>query len=334
MILFEHIIFLPLLILIVPLIYISHYWKRRGGRILISYKIYHDKPYFRGSLFWNCLSFCAYTLLWISLAFMILALANPGVIQKHQIMLKDSSAIMILLDVSPSMAAKDSGQHDSRFEIAKGAIQRFLSHHEGNSIGLITFGREAAVRIPLTRDYHFFQQRLDHVWLLEHGDGTNIGMALGLAALQLQRSGAGHKSIILITDGANNIGEFNPEDAIILLQSLGIQAYTVGVGTQERLRISVWDKKREELLTGFVDDAYDEELMRAIALETGGYFFKSESAGAFDAMFSAIEQQHTQDGLSRTSVTTTSSRDLLLQIALILLLSWVFMRYVILREVF
>lgn len=334
MILFEQPSFLVLLIFIVPLIYVSHFWKGRGGRILISYKIHKNNHTLKVSYFFIILSGLSHLLWWGSFVLLILSLANPGFVERHKILLKENSAIMILLDVSPSMAAQDSGQIKSRFEIAKDAILRFLPQRDGNPIGLITFGLEAAVRIPLTKDYNFFTKRLEDTWLLEHGDGTNIGMALAVAALQLQRSGVEHKTIILMTDGANNIGEFNPDDAINLLQSLNIKTFTVGIGSRERIHISVWDKKQERFLNGIVDDAYDEELMRAIAVHTGGYFFKSESAAAFDAMFTVVEQQQTQDGLSRISVTTTSIKYIILLSAFCVLLVWFILRYIILREVF
>jgi Ca-activated chloride channel homolog len=334
MILLEKPIFLLVLLLLMPCIYLCHFSKFRGGRILVSFKIYHEHHHFKNNRLWQFISGLSHLLFWLALSLLCLALANPGFVERHHILLKENSAIMIVMDVSPSMAAQDSSQNAPRFAIAKDAILRFVTQRNGNPVGLITFGLEAAVRIPLTSDYDFFKERMSDVALLEHGDGTNIGMALALAALQLQRSGAENKIIVLITDGANNVGEFNPADAISLLQSLEIQAFTVGVGSGERLRISVWDERTDETLSGFIDDAYDEDLMRAIALGTNGHFFKSESASAFDSMFMTLEQQQSQDGLSRMSVSTTSTQYQIASLALMLLLAWVFIRYLLLREVF
>ncbi|WDI37954.1 VWA domain-containing protein [Entomospira culicis] len=332
--LFDKPSYLLLLLLLIPLGYLYYLWPSRGGRVVISYKIYKDKQAIARQYGIFFLAGVSQIFLFATFILLIIALANPTFIERHRILLHESSAIMIVMDVSPSMAAQDSGQNDSRFDIAREAILRFIAQRENTPIGLITFGLEAAVRIPLTKDYPFFAQRLDDVWLMEHGDGTNIGMALSLAALQLQRSKAEHKTIILITDGANNVEDINTDDAIALLQSLNIQAFTVGVGSQERLPISVWDKKNEQLLQGVVSDAYDEELMRAIAVQTGGYFFKSESASAFDSMFTVVEQQREQEGIHRISVTAYSTQFDLIFIAFMALWGFIIIRYLLLREVF
>jgi Ca-activated chloride channel family protein len=326
-------LWLLLLILIPFIVYLTHFRVRRGGRVLLSFKLWQQKGYTIGSPFWRILSGISYILFWITVFLLILMLANPGVAQRENIYLNQGTAVMIVLDVSPSMAARDFN-NDARFTIARRAINRFINSRDNNPVGLVTFGKEAAIRIPLSTNYPFFIDTLERVQLLELGDGTNIGMGLALAAMHLHDSGASRKSIILITDGDDNSNEFHPDNAIELLQSLDIPVFVVGIGSNETHKISIQHPVTGMMLTGTVSEAYNETLLSAIAQQTNGEFLKADTELVFDNLFHIIDSRDIKESLIKLNVTVRSSRFDLLNWAIYSFIAFCFIRFIMLKEVF
>ena len=78
---------------------------------------------------------------------------------------------VIVLDESPSMAAQDYPPVN-RFETAKSMIRQFVMQRENDPVGLVSFGSEAALRVPPTLDYKAFLSRLESLALMELGEGT------------------------------------------------------------------------------------------------------------------------------------------------------------------
>ena len=65
------------------------------------------------------------------------------------------------------------------------------------------------------------------------GGKTAIGDAIGLAVKRLRQRPQEDKVLILLTDGANNVGEVEPAKAAELAARDGITIYTIGVGADE-----------------------------------------------------------------------------------------------------
>jgi Ca-activated chloride channel family protein len=147
--------------------------------------------------------------------------------------------------------------------------------------------------------------RLAALKLGEQGDGTAIGMGLGTAIARLKPSQAKSKIIVLVTDGANNAGEIDPETALAIAKALGIRVYTVGVGAAEgpvEIPIQVKDPETgrivEKRVTAKVD--VDEKLLQRIATETGARFFRATDSQGLADTFTAI------DKLEKTEIKTTT----------------------------
>jgi Ca-activated chloride channel family protein len=68
-------------------------------------------------------------------------------VERSRVYLNQGLDVILLLDESPSMAAQDF-QPGNRFEVAKSVLKQFLAGRESDSIGLVSFATQAALRTP------------------------------------------------------------------------------------------------------------------------------------------------------------------------------------------
>ena len=143
-----------------------------------------------------------------ALATLVVALARPQSAEQNTRTNTDGIDIMLALDVSGSMLARDF--RPDRLEAAKEVAGSFISDRYGDRIGLVVFAGEAFTQSPLTADQSTLLTLLGRVrsGLIE--DGTAIGNGLATAINRLRESDAKSKVIILLTDGVNNRGEIAP----------------------------------------------------------------------------------------------------------------------------
>jgi Ca-activated chloride channel family protein len=215
-------------------------------------------------------------------------MAAPVIIEKQRKYLSRGLDLIIALDVSPSMSAQDVGTI-TRFEAAREVVRDFISGRENDAIGLVVFGAEASLRVPPTSDYAFLDQTLDSVRVMELGDGTAIGTGIAVAAVHLQDTSAEEKIIILITDGDNNAGDIEPDQAALVASDLGIRIYTIGIGTEGETTIQFIDPESGKEMRGVYQGQLNEELLKNIANLTGGRYFHSGTLGILNTIFQEID---------------------------------------------
>lgn len=294
-----------LLLLTVPVgIYLRHFWPGRGGKIVLPFRIWAGTGFHVSARFVALLYAGAALALWIGIAFFVVGIAGPHRVRREQVFVTRGIDIMVVVDQSPTMAAKDF-QPDNRFHAAQRVIREFVGKRTNDPIGIVGFGAEASLRVPLTLDYGHLLATMEEMRVLEMGDGTAIGMGVAVAALHLQLSDAPRRVIILLTDGINNAGEILPETAARAAASLDIQVYVVGIGSGEEVEIEVTDPESGRVMRGTVRDGFDEDLLRRVAAIGGGRYFYAGSNGALSAVFSAIDtiERVEQRSLLRTERT-------------------------------
>ncbi len=198
--------------------------------------------------------------LWlIALAVVVLAAARPHL--TIPVPVRDGD-VFICIDTSGSMASTDVVP--TRAQAAKTAARAFITESPpGIRIGVISFSGSAEVVAPRSADHQQVDAALDQVPLPD--GATAIGDALKLAAQQLPP--AGHRVIILITDGVNNTGT-NPNEMAQWLGMHHVPVYTVGIGTPNG-----------GLIPGTNEEAtIDEEALRGYAQASGGAYARVENA--------------------------------------------------------
>ena len=213
-------------------------------------------------------------------ACLVAALARPQSGERVQDVSAEGVDIMLILDVSGSMRARDLGPA-SRLAVAKEVVARFIAGRDTDRIGMVVFAGESFTQCPLTLDYDVLLQFLDEIQLAhESWDGTAIGMALINAANRLRDAGGeGERGrvAILLTDGVNNAGEISPRTAAEAAAAVGVRAYTIGIGAEP---LGIMGRARG------LD--FDEEILRAIAAATGGQYYHATSGEKLAEIYAEI----------------------------------------------
>lgn len=220
---------------------------------------------------------------------LVFAYADPVFHLQQKVYSSKGSSVVFVLDVSPSMAAKDIGSM-SRLEAARNSIVSMAKMNGGAELGLVIMAENAVVLVPPTMDRKFFMSRLETVSVGELGDGTAIGTGLSCAIYHLEKSKSPKKSIVLITDGENNSGAVHPHTAARLAVNKDISLYILGVGTRGVVPIDYVDPKSKKIYSGYLESKFDTSSIAKIASEGNGKFFEIESLSALSQAVSAISK--------------------------------------------
>jgi len=235
----------------------------------------------------------------LSLAFLIIALARPQTFSSGQNIYTKGIDIVMDLDISGSMIAEDL--KPNRLDAAKNVIRNFINERTSDRIGLVIFSRNAFTQCPLTIDYNVLKNLLSQVKTGMIEDGTAIGNAIAVGVNRLRNSKSKSKIIILLTDGMNNAGEVDPMSAAQIAKTFGIRIYTVGVGTRGEAPYPV--QTPFGIRHQMVPVNIDENMLRKIATETGGKYFRATSTRALRNIYNQI------DKLEKTKIEVTSYRN-------------------------
>ena len=139
--------------------------------------------------------------MWFSI---VTALAHPSITVRNNKHYSIGHDLMILIDVSGSMAALDFSSKNllTRLDITKIHVSEFISKRQKDRMGIIVFGKFAYLESPLTNDI-VSQHILRNTEIGIAGQATAIGDAIALATKKLYKKDQNSRAIILLTDGEN-----------------------------------------------------------------------------------------------------------------------------------
>jgi Ca-activated chloride channel homolog len=228
----------------------------------------------------------------LALACIITALARPQTKNELQQAEGEGVDIVLCIDVSGSMTAQDF--LPNRLEAAKNVAADFVNRRITDRIGVVIFAGESFTQCPITTDHRVLLSAIDniHNGLLE--DGTAIGSGLGTSVDRLRTSKVKSKIIILLTDGENNGGLIDPRTAKEIAKSFSVKVYTIGVGTEGYAPQPVNTPLGVQMQRTKV--TIDERLLREIANETGGKYFRAKDNESLAKIYTDI------DGLEKSKV--------------------------------
>ena len=149
----------------------------------------------------------------------------------------------------------------------------------------MVYSAEAYTRCPLTTDHQTLQEALATTKFGIIDDGTAIGDGLGTAINRLKESKAKSKVIILLSDGVNNAGYMNPISAAEIARNRSIRVYTIGCGSMGEAPISI---PGQGTFNAKVE--IDEALLRNIAKETGGQYFRAQNKTKLREVYQEIDR--------------------------------------------
>jgi Ca-activated chloride channel family protein len=232
-------------------------------------------------------------LLTLGLAFLVVAWAGPQYGNQTRVLKKRGVDVIVALDFSKSMLAKDV--RPSRIERAKAELSRFFGELTGDRVGVVAFAGDT-MEFPMTTDYAAIETFLRDLGPYDMPvGGTAIGRALTASQRLLTRArGEEPKSaeakaerpdqvVILMTDGEDHEGD--PIGAARALAEQGIKVFVVGIGSKTGEPIPTYAP--DGTWTGYVRDekgapilsaltAQNEQQLKRIAESSGGKYFRAK----------------------------------------------------------
>jgi Ca-activated chloride channel family protein len=223
----------------------------------------------------------------LAIGLIIIAIARPQNVSSKQNIEIEGIDIVMALDVSGSMLARDFSP--DRLEAAKEVATDFIRRRPNDRVSLVIFSGEAFTQVPLTTDHSMIRTLFKEVKSGMIEDGTAIGDGLATAASRLKDSEAISKVIILLTDGVNNAGSVDPRSAAEIAKMFGVRVYTIGVGSQGTAPYPVQDQFGRTRMQQ-MEVQIDEELLKEIAAATGGQYFRAETNKKLKEIYGEIDK--------------------------------------------
>jgi Ca-activated chloride channel family protein len=212
-----------------------------------------------------------------ALVALIVALARPQLVRASVESVAEGIDVALVLDTSGSMAERGFGG-STKIEAVKRVVNDFLGELKNDRVGIVVFSGEAIVLGPPTLDYAASQKLVAPIETGTLAGGTAIGTGLATGINVLRDSKAKSKVVILLTDGENNSGDITPLDAANMAKLLDVRVYTIGA-------ISLTATAVKDVSS----DTVDEQLMRKIAEDTGGHYYRVSDENSLAEVYREIE---------------------------------------------
>ncbi len=222
-------------------------------------------PYKKKNYIWK------FVLLFFVMGLLVLALANMRTATGVNGTKRNGVDVMIALDVSKSMLAKDI--QPNRLERAKQLVNKLIDQLQNDRIGIVVFAGKAYLQMPVTADHSAAK-----MYLSAAGpdaiptQGTVIAEALKMCYAGFNSREKKYKTIVLISDG-----EDHDEEALNVAEqvaSSGVIIHTIGIGSTQGSPIP--DETTGQMKTdaegNTVITRLNEEELASIAKKGGGVY--------------------------------------------------------------
>jgi len=220
-----------------------------------------------------------FLLVWCAL---VTAAARPQWIEPPIVREQPTRDLLLLIDLSASMSARDfptgDGETIERLEAVKQVLGDFLSRRKGDRVGIVLFGSAAYVQVPFTQDLEVCRQLLDQTAVGMAGPRTVLGDAIGLGINLFRRSTVKKKVMIALTDGNDTGSLVPPVEASRIAAGDGIVIHTVAIGDPT----SVGEQK------------LDVATLKAVAANTGGRYFFAADRDSLEGIYAELDRIETR----------------------------------------
>ncbi len=258
----------------------------------------------------------------LALILLTCALARPQRVEDRREVHSQGYDIMLCIDLSGSMMSEDyekDGERLNRLQAIKPVIEAFITNRPNDRIGVVVFAQQAYTLAPLTLDHDWLAQQVARLRIgVVPPNATAIGDGLGVALTRLEQ--AAHETggrrlgafVTLLTDGGNNSGKLAPDQATAIAKARGVRVYTIGAGIDGMAPMPVLNEKYEPVLDAqgrkqyrYLPADLDEHLLRQIASETGGQFYRAAATRTIDSAFASIDQAQKIQFQAQSYIETT-----------------------------
>ncbi|WP_198780413.1 vWA domain-containing protein [Shewanella putrefaciens] len=225
---------------------------------------------------------------WLMWSLLVLAIARPQWLGEPIELPSQGRDLMMAVDLSGSMQIEDmvvNGKTVDRFTLIQHVVSDFIERRKGDRIGLILFADHAYLQAPLTQDRRSVAQFLKEAQIGLVGKQTAIGEAIALAVKRFDKMEESNRVLILLTDGSNNAGNIEPEQAAEIAANRKVTIYTVGVGADVMERRTLFGRER---VNPSMD--LDEKQLTHIADVTHGRYFRARNSQELDQIYQEIDK--------------------------------------------
>ena len=216
----------------------------------------------------------------------ILALARPQARNQQNQTRGEGIDIVLCLDISGSMLSTDFSPN--RFEVAKEVAVDFVKARPIDQIGLVIFSGESYSQVPLSSDH---QMLIEQIRGLRNGmlrDGTLIGEGLATSVDRLSFSKSKSKVIVLLTDGKEQPPKdrvIDPYTALEIAKARKVRVYTIGMNGNAAATV-----QEKGTVRGPNTGGLDEALLKRIAIQTGGEYFRATDKEGLQQIYQRIDR--------------------------------------------
>jgi Ca-activated chloride channel family protein len=256
-----------------------------------------------------------------AIAALLIGLARPTMVIATP---REDATVILAMDVSGSMRATDVSP--TRLDAAKASALSFIAQlPEGVRVGIVSFASEPVTLVSPTADRGQLKQAIDGLSARDGtamGDAlmqvldiaekiqkdnaaeTPDASAAPKASTAPDPSGAPGASgapstgndqpadkplvaAILLSDGANSVGQAQPLDAASRAKTLGVPIYTIALGTPDGT-VDVQDDFGQ---TVTLDVPPDTETLKQIAATTGGQAFDAPTAAQLASVYDNLQSR-------------------------------------------
>ena len=238
-------------------------------------------------------------LLFSAVALFSLLLARPQFGSKKETVKRSGIEVIIALDISNSMLARDI--QPNRLERARRLISIMVDELHNDKVGMIVFAGDAFTQLPITSDYISAKMFLESIHpSLISKQGTAIGAAVNLAVRSFTPQEGVGRTIIIITDGENHEGGIT--EAIKAARGKGIQTNVMGIGSPDGSPIPIEGTNdfHKDAQGNVVVTRLNEAMCEQIAKEGGGIYVRVDNSNT-----SQREISKEIDKLAKADIETT-----------------------------
>lgn len=266
-------------------------------------------------------SYLKFWLIFAALCAGIIMVARPQFGTKVETVEKEGIELVIAIDVSNSMMARDVSP--DRLTRAKQILSRLIDLRKNDKIGLIVFAGEAFIQMPLTSDTQSAKIFLNTINpSLVPVQGTAIGQAISLGMSSFSGNKDMSKAMVIITDG-----EDHEENSVQVAQEAakaGVSINVMGIGSPDGSPLPSTDSRSNYMTDSegnVVVSRLNEQKAMEIAQAGGGLYVRADNTNsAIRALEEHLDELETGKSTSLTYSEYDEKFTLLAWILLIILL--------------
>jgi len=250
----------------------------------------------------------------LSFLFLVIAIARPIVKDAPKKEEQINLSLLVVLDISKSMLARDV--RPNRLEFAKFKLQHLLSLAKMEKIGVLGMSEQTYLISPITNDY------LSIAYLVEHmkidttiAKGSDIEEMLLVSNKLFENEK--EKGLILFSDGSDT-KDFTKE--IEYANNNGIKIFVYGIGTKRGTHIEDEEGIQKDANGNIVITSLNKSI-KELALKTGGAYLEySDNPYDLQTFLDAIHKQF--DGKNKNEDIELTHQEELFYIPLLIALGF------------